>query len=856
MNRYVLLSSLLTSIVLVTGCTRSKDQKSSLTLEFVNPSQKLSPLASTFPEGRGICYGVDVSGPGIASQRESSCHPERHIFKGFASPGAVTGSSTISLDVPAGEDRVVKIFAYLIDPTLNESCPEWGLKPLDYSKLFEVGKTGRVSIIPAQENYVSVDVSYPGDTQNVASRMTSYDPSSCHSSDPNNSININLTVGPAYPANGSDWNDYISYSAPLAGLLNQPGAACSPINAPASNCFNGGLLRLVDIPEKSSCAGLNMTDSLGAFEWRCDDSNGHVRFFSKRFVGSKGLKDLVNVDSWKSNSVILTDGVNSYSSTPSAWWNNTVLPLPDSSASPATLSIPSAIYVFDTNATSFGIFLTAQKIALVGKDGSTISFNGSANCDTATGLMGSGTNYCQLGVSGTNFHWLEGSFTNSSGQPTVGLLLYNTYYNQSYNFASNNNQTGILISNSYANRISHSAIMSSSSSGITILNSENNLIDLVRTINSSNIGIFLNSGSFNKFQNLMISNATNYGLRVTSTSNENIISQSFFTNNGIGISIEAGSHKNTFSHLTLSGNETYGIRINSGTYNTFNSILSTGHLKTTTSMGISLNGASTYENSFNKILVSNNGIGIHTTGGTFNNYLLGFLGNGSNSLQMCNRDGTSGASSGFITGTCTDSGSDFSSSYTGHSSNAILRSNLNSSGSLYHAVTFDDVKNINDSSGSALYDSILDWVQFDHFYRAWGQDGPFGNSGPCASGETCRIYDFRLKATDTVALNKSFDLTNNNQSFIANSPCPNSVDGNAVLTDQQTTPNTYLQHAIEPIGDLLGDEDGLCESNEPCLYAPNVGGYQGESEPNADRCQFSNGSVSNVLMFHLPINGI
>ena len=36
---------------------------------------------------------------------------------------------------------------------------------------------------------------------------------------------------------------------------------------------------------------------------------------------------------------------------------------------------------------------------------------------------------------------------------------------------------------------------------------------------------------------------------------------------------------------------------------------------------------------------------------------------------------------------------------------------------------------------------------------------------------------------------------------------------------------TVLRNAIEIIGDGIGDDDGLCGTNESCIYTPNIGAY-------------------------------
>ena len=68
-------------------------------------------------------------------------------------------------------------------------------------------------------------------------------------------------------------------------------------------------------------------------------------------------------------------------------------------------------------------------------------------------------------------------------------------------------------------------------------------------------------------------------------------------------------------------------------------------------------------------------------------------------------------------------------------------------------------------------------------------------------------------------------------------------------------------HAFELVNDPLhnptGNDNGLCESGEACVYAPNIGAYQGEGALDfSRRCEFRNGLVSDVTLYSYPANGI
>ena len=104
--------------------------------------------------------------------------------------------------------------------------------------------------------------------------------------------------------------------------------------------------------------------------------------------------------------------------------------------------------------------------------------------------------------------------------------------------------------------------------------------------------------------------------------------------------------------------------------------------------------------------------------------------------------------------------------------------------------------------------------------------------------------------------NKSGDGLTANEAFIANSTCPSAVNGNYSLTDLATPPHTFLVNAVEIMGDEIGNENGLCESNESCIYSPNFGVYQGEGDYLSNgTCLFVDGTVSGVTMYAYPTNG-
>jgi hypothetical protein len=65
-----------------------------------------------------------------------------------------------------------------------------------------------------------------------------------------------------------------------------------------------------------------------------------------------------------------------------------------------------------------------------------------------------------------------------------------------------------------------------------------------------------------------------------------------------------------------------------------------------------------------------------------------------------------------------------------------------------------------------------------------------------------------------------------------------------------------IDHRRESQSPTKDIENGICESNEACIYAPNVGAYQGHGDYKGNgTCLFVDGTISNVIMYSYPKNG-
>jgi hypothetical protein len=346
--------------------------------------------------------------------------------------------------------------------------------------------------------------------------------------------------------------------------------------------------------------------------------------------------------------------------------------------------------------------------------------------------------------------------------------------------------------------------------------------------NANGVGVYISGGTNNTLSKILTTNTSSRGIYV------------FGTDGDVG--------RNTFNHVTVANAPT-GIQVESGgggaDNSTVNQIVSTN--TTSGYGGIYLYGVSNAKLS-QGVFAHHADAGINSFGLSSalvtNNILLG------NNLYSCEIDGTPSGIAGFRTD-CSNDGSS--------NANFIQSSSVDLTSAFVGKITLDS-SNASHSSGTASYASITDWLNFDHQFRGWGLDGSaFPNADhatSCASGNTCRIWDWSLSSSDTVIRNRSNDGSTANADFVAGSTCPAAVHGNKALTDGQSTANTFLVNALEILGDEIGDDDGLCESSEACIYSPNFGAYQGHGDYlAAGTCTFQNGTVTGVQMYAYPTNG-
>ncbi len=170
MERYrILLLSTLATFAL--GCQRTPDNESARIIiqvpEALNKTENTGAPNTTMPTDRKICYGVNVTGPGIALQTPNTCSLASGLLAGFVEPG-----KTVEITVPRGENRSIELYAFLQSPGQNAPCPQFApsLSSNMVSRIYRVGSTSGVNLLKDTET-VDITASFPGLANHIGQEL-------------------------------------------------------------------------------------------------------------------------------------------------------------------------------------------------------------------------------------------------------------------------------------------------------------------------------------------------------------------------------------------------------------------------------------------------------------------------------------------------------------------------------------------------------------------------------------------------------------------------------------------------------------------------------------------------------------
>ena len=645
-----------------------------------------------------------------------------------------------------------------------------------------------------------------------------------------------------YPEHGANWNDYVrrpDLSLTAFELEDEP---CDPAAAELhSQCVHGAELLMVNTG-LHSCEGLELTESLDVFDWFCLEREGQARFFSRGLLERRGLKDLIEASGWRSNSIeIRREGQLILTTPTSVWWENPVVPLPDNSATElveldnVSGEEPGTIYYLSESRATKGYDVVGDKVAVVVADGAVLS--GASTIEANRCHLFPSNYRCLVYFRDVNFNWFEGQLSGLGSDATALLSVRDSkrlvVQNTSLLGSSQRGLTLYYVGSSVFRHLS----IANTSWGIDGSQLMGSILYSVDIQNSQVHGVSIDPWAFkNTFQSVRVTSSRFYAFNIAAFRDTNLIGISALNSGSMGFYLDSVfSYRNTFLSL-LSANNSTGMQVHRLTQSVFTNVATLN-----TRYGIDWFASSDQEDNANR----------------FSGALL--IG-GQTESPPCNILDYGRANVGLVHGNCTDTGADGSSEYTGNASTAVLRTERSIAGAFRGKVSETDSVNPADALGLALYGNLVDffsWFRFENRFRAWGKHHPdafpsTNNRRDCEAGETCQIWDWRLDSAGTAIYNRSGDGANPNSPFVAGEPCPPEVHGDRVETNLNESPSTYLIHAMEIPFDGVGNDNGLCESGERCIYMPHFGAYQGQGNYRLNECQFQDGVVSGVTMYAYP----
>jgi parallel beta-helix repeat protein len=652
-----------------------------------------------------------------------------------------------------------------------------------------------------------------------------------------------LVLVPARYENGVDWNEYVVNDGPDG--YNASDTACTGAETGGySACIHGGEARSMPVPGYSACTGLTASDALDAFFWTCNQRGGQAYMETRALKPGRGLADLIDwsgTPAWLENALTVYDGGTPVYTSPSRqWWGNPVQEI-GAAATSGVLNSAGKVYAVTARPTAgVNYTLGADGVALVVKPGFV--------------LQGSGTGGSLVTATSVDFLWVEGSF---SGAPPSGT-------------ANSNGLAWTTVGFSVARKVKVWNGVGTNTAGINISAGGNNRLSEILVANqgaaTSSRGIWLRGGTaHNTLADVTVFNNAGSGIEIQGSSNNRLFHVVSFANGAAGCTTCRGiylpnngtinSNSNVLANVTVTNNLGEGVYIvgqNTGNLATGNTLLNITAANNTYGLRL-LRTNNTYVGNLAAVTHSSRDVLINTaSNNTFDGVLK--VTNTTGGTTGCSVTG--GTNPGLTNTTCTATGAYGSTTPGG----AVLHKVITVPNTFLDAVLSDTLNASEDANGEAAYAVGNDWSTFENAFRGWGLNDAAAfpataQRGRCATG-TCQLWDWSL------ALGDLGDLG------------PNGAVGGGddvpVLLDAVTPPTgndavthnwagggsvTLLLNAVEQRDAATGDNDGLCESGETCLYTPNIGAYQGHGALQSAGSIGSGGTVENIQLVEYAGNG-
>ncbi|MCH2534267.1 MAG: right-handed parallel beta-helix repeat-containing protein [Bdellovibrionales bacterium] len=624
--------------------------------------------------------------------------------------------------------------------------------------------------------------------------------------------------------NSKKWGYYISNTMAnphdLTNFTNEcTDTIINSINSP-NECVNAGLLWHIEIPGATSCNDYKVEiekssdNNVVPFLWKCVQ---RANFADFQIVGVKNnfkLNSLINLSSFVGFNVLLKDKnygtVKSNSLNAQTLWTNPVNVLNSTSQTTLGSEKDQNIIIIGGSHTGPLILDGISNASIIqnrfnfdtSSRGSNITVNNSRNLFLEVNVSNSNSTYTPLNISNSKNITLSNSNIHSSSK-------------------------GLLISNSNYINISNTKIMNIQSSGALLASDTKNLYITNSKFSNSYGGVSFDTTNINIAPKISISQSIIVGIRELS-------SPIRVTNSNINLA------STNVNHVSFSNNSLESIYLNSTLQNlTVNQIYSTGSDLTVD--GIPDNDAVfvSYEDSNSHFSFSQLGFSNH-----LNNIYL-------------KHNVTSGSE--------VRPNPEFYNSYLDSDTNPVC--NLQNSGGDYdtcdsyprktNTFTFGDFY----SPSTTTTVTTSDWINTS-IYDYW-----LYSTSSCSTSQTCTLYSITLNRSNSNILDSSYSFSgvahsNNNYApstgKFNNPDCSSALNKEAIYKNSVGVSEYYLSNAAEINTDFIGNNNGLCESNETCILSPNLGAYQGHMGTDNDykKCNFSSSTnVINVEVYAHPYNG-
>lgn len=800
-TRFALITVLAISSIL-TACQRPKQDTATVSIQIPKRTVSSHKSASQSVRAQNVAFEWGESYP--SSIDEVNCYAIMVSGEGVSGNGKTCsnygGAQVLSGQIFSGFHKPGQVIQLDIEPGPARSLTVVGLKAragVECPNGLEAGfnKKDYSAPVVIGSRYQSI---VAGENQ-VSIEISLNNPQyifNCGWENVSGPISVS-SVEPAYP-NHANWNEYVIRDFSKADAYAQSDVVCAgtETSSVASPCIHGGDKRIVKITGTNSCTGLTAEDSQGAFHWTCKSSGSGVEFRSSGFKSGKGLKDLLDSASFKPMQVtVYKDGAYVNRSGYASWWSNPVETTIANSGSVLNLTEEGKIYRIEGSGVGT-VNIMASRVGLV-LGSAAKSSNPTVNDCNGRALQG-----CSVGAKDVQHVWVEGLQLKNTGAnaDAAGLFLKNVKMSQVHNVNVGNYQIGLGVVQSEYNSFTN--------------------------VTAARSGVALSASHVNSFYGLNVNNATT-GLSVSGSNNNNFsFVQASFNNEAIEV---IGSLNNTFNAVSALTNSYRHLHINAGQANTFNNLLVLGG----TTYGLYLDNTDAF--TLSNASIDGAGIAIAANNAT-SSMLKGLINIGPNG-SACT---TGGTTSGIANGYCG----------TNDATKTLTTDDITNA--LVGKATAQDSKNASNSAGvsTATGSLIADLFNFDNPFRSWGFEAASfhlvpGGSWFCSDFDICNIWDSRIRSTDTT-------LKNRIANFVAGAGCPVA----ATKEYQHVTGLWALQNAVEIASDSVGNDNGLCESNEKCILTTNIGAYQGEGSLSQS-CLFSpTPNVSDVELVTYSQNGI